>query len=110
MSGFVALAVLAFAIFFIVAAFALVGFLLKILFWAVLFPIRLVFKLLFGLVGLTLGAVLLPFVLLVAGIAVIGALVAGLIALITPILPVLIFLFVGWAIYRVSSRRPSPVI
>jgi hypothetical protein len=110
MSGVVALAVIAFAVFFILGTLALVGFLLKVLFWAVLFPIRLAFKLIFGLVGLTLGAILLPLVLLVAGIAVVGALVAALIALITPLLPVLLLLLVGWAIYRVSSRRPSPVI
>jgi hypothetical protein len=110
MSVVVAVALIAFAGFFILATFALVGLLLKLLFWAVLFPIRLAFKLLFGLVGLTLGAILLPFVLLVAGVAVVVALVAGLIALITPMLPVILFLLVGWAIYRVSSRRPSPVI
>jgi hypothetical protein len=110
MSGALAVAVIAFAGFFILGTIALVGLLLKILFWALLFPIRLAFKLMFGLIGLTLGAIFLPVLLLVAGIAVVGVLVAGLIALITPLLPVLLFLLVGWAIYRVSSRRPSPVI
>jgi hypothetical protein len=104
MSGFLALTFIAFALFCILGTVALVGFLVKILFWAVLFPIRLAFKLIFGLVGLTLGAVLLPFVLLVAGIALVGALVAALIALVTPLLPVILLGLVGWAIYRVSNR------
>ena len=111
MSGVVlAVAVIAFAGFFILASLALVGLLLKVLFWAVLFPIRLALKLTFGVIGLTLGAILLPFVLLAAGIALVVALIAGLIALITPMLPVVLLLLVGWAIYRVSVRRPSPVI
>jgi hypothetical protein len=105
MSGFAVLAVIVFAVLFILGAFALVGFLLKLLFWAVFFPIRLALKLLFGLVGLTLGAILLPFMLLVAGIAVVGALVAGLIALVTPLLPVILLGLVGWGIYRASIGR-----
>ncbi len=104
MSGFLALAVIASAVLFILGTVALVGFVLKVLFWALLFPLRLAFKLILGLVGLTLGALLIPFVLLIAGIAIIGALVAGLIALITPLLPVILLGLVGWAIYKVSSR------
>lgn len=104
MSGFLALTVIAFAVLCILGTMALLGFLLKVLFWAVLFPVRLAFKLTFGLVGLTLGALLMPFVLLLAGIAVVGALVAALIALITPLLPVVLLCLVGWAIYRVSAR------
>jgi hypothetical protein len=103
MSGAIALAVLAFAAFFILATIALLGFLVKVLFWAVLFPIRLALKLTFGLLGLALGAIVLPFVLLVAGIAVIGAIVAALFALLAPLLPVLLLVLVGWAIYRASS-------
>lgn len=110
MSGVAALAIIAIAAFFILGAIALVGLVLKVLLWAVFFPIRLAFKLVFGLLGVALGAIVLPFVLLLAGIAVVVALVAGLIALITPLLPVILLLLVGWAIYRVSLRRPSPVI
>jgi hypothetical protein len=110
MSGFIALAVLAFAAFFILGTIALIGLVLKILFWAVFFPIRLALKLVFGLLGLGFAVVLMPIVVIVAAVAVIGALIAALFALLAPLFPVLLLGLVGWAIYRASSRRPSPVI
>jgi hypothetical protein len=107
MSAFIALAVLAFAVFCILGTLALVGFVLKVLFWAVLFPIRLVFKLVFGIVGLGLAAFVGPILLLVAGIAVVGALAAAFIALVAPLLPLLLLAFLGWAIYRASTRSSA---
>jgi hypothetical protein len=107
MSGLLAVAVIVSAVLFILGTVALVGFIVKVLLWALLFPLRLAFKLVFGLVGLTLGGLLIPIVLLVAGIGLIGALVVGLIALITPLLPVILLGLVGWAIYRISNREQT---
>ena len=110
MSGIIAVAVIACAAFFILGTLALIGFVLKILLWAILFPIRLVLKLVFGIVGFGLAAVLLPIIVIIGGIAVVGALVAALFEVIAPLLPVLLLGLLGWAIYRASSSRPSPVI
>jgi hypothetical protein len=103
MPELLALAVIAVGVVFLLGTIALIGFVLKVLFWAVLFPIRLAFKVIFGLGGLVLGAVLVPIVLVVVAVAVIGALIAGVIALVTPLLPVILLGLVGWAIYRASS-------
>jgi hypothetical protein len=89
---------------------AIIGFVIKLLFWAVLFPIRLALKLVFGVLGIGLAALVLPIVFVIAGVAIVGAIVAALFAIVAPLLPVLLLCFVGWAIYRASSRRPSPVI
>ena len=102
MSGFVALAVIAAAVFCVLGTLALIGFVLKILFWVVLFPIRLAFKLVFGILGIGLAAIVAPVVLLIAGIAVIGALIAALLAIVAPLIPVILLVLVGWAIYRIS--------
>src|SRR5688572_27927992 len=99
MSGFIALADIALAAFFILGTIALIGLVLKILFWAIFFPIRLALKLVFGLLGLGFAVVLMPIVVIVAGIAVIGALIAALFALLAPLVPVLLLGLVGWAIY-----------
>jgi hypothetical protein len=104
MSGFIALAVIACAVFFVLGTLALIGFILKVLFWAVFFPIRLAFKLIFGLLGLGLAVVLIPLVMIVAFIAIVGALLAALFAVVAPLLPVLLLGLVGWGIYRASTR------
>jgi len=103
MSGVVALGVIAFAIFCILGTLALVGFVLKILFWALLFPIRLAMKLVFGILGVGLAAIVGPILLLVAVVAVLAALAAAFVALVLPLLPVLLLLVLGWAIYRGST-------
>lgn len=110
MEAFIVLAFIACAVLFIVGTLALIGFVLKILLWTVFFPIRIILKLVFGIIGFGLAALLLPIILVVAGIAVVGALIAAVFALLAPLLPVLLLGLVGWAIYRASSRRPSPVI
>jgi hypothetical protein len=105
MSGFLVLAIVALVGICVLAAIAIIGLVLKVLFWIVLFPIRLVLKLTFGLLGVALGAVLLPIVLVIAGIAILGAVLTALFAIVAPLLPVLLLALVGWAIYRASSRR-----
>ena len=104
MSGLIALAVIAVAVCCVLATLTLIGFVLKLLFWVVLFPIRLALKLVFGIVGVGLAVIAAPIVLLVSGIAIFAALVAAVIAIVTPLLPVILLLLLGWAIYRISSR------
>jgi len=104
MSGLIALAVIALAVCCILTTLTLIGFVLKLLFWVVLFPIRLALKLVFGILGVGLAVIAAPIVLLIAGIAIFGALVAAVIAIVTPLLPVILLLLLGWAIYRISSR------
>lgn len=100
----VALLVIGAAIFFVVATIAVIGFFLKLLFWIVLFPIRLALKLVFGIIGFGLAALLAPILFLVAGIAVIGAILAAVVALLAPLMPLLLVVFVGWLIYRASTN------
>jgi hypothetical protein len=110
MGTLIALVVLAFTVAFIIGTLALVGFIIKAVFWIVFFPIRLLFKMVFWTIGAGLAALMLPIVLVVAAVAVIGSILAAVFALLAPLLPVALVALVGWAIYRGSTRRPSPVI
>jgi hypothetical protein len=110
MGTLIALSAFAVAACFLFAVLALVGLVLKTILWIVFFPIRFVLKLVFWILGAGIAVLVLPLVLLVAGIAIIGALVAAILSLLAPLLPVAIVALVGWGIYRASTRRPSPVI
>ncbi len=85
--------------------------------WLVMLPIKLLFgfvfgglfRVVFGVVGAILGLVLAPLVLIVAGIALVGAFLVALVALVTPLVPVALLLLLGWAIYRVAIR-PTPAL
>ena len=110
MGEFLILAFLATAAFFILATLALIGLVLKVLFWVVFFPIRIVLKLTFGVLGLVFGVMLLPIVLVIAAVAVLGAIAAAIFAILAPLTPLLLLALVGWAISRASSQRPSPVM
>ncbi len=105
----VALLVIGAAIFFVIATVAVIGFFLKLLFWVVLFPIRLALKLVFGIVGFGLAALLAPVLFLVVGVAIIGAVIAAILALLAPLLPLLLVALVGWLIYRASTNRTYEV-
>jgi hypothetical protein len=89
----------------IVFALLAVGFVLKLVFWLVFLPIRLLFKLLFGLGGLLVGVVAVPILLLLVVGGIVLALLAALASLVLPLLPVVLLGFVGWAIYK--GRRDS---
>ena len=104
MSGLIALAVIALAVCFLLGTLALIGFVLKFLFWVVLFPIRLVLKLVFGILGIGLAVVAAPVVFLIAGVAIFAALAAAIIAIVMPLLPVILLGLLGWAIYGMSTR------
>ena len=105
------LGALAFAFFgVVVLPFMLIGLLFKLIF----LPIRLVFfllgglfRLVFGLLGGLLGLVLAPVMMLVVGVAIIGALIVGVLSLLAPLLPVVLLGTLAWAIYRLV-RRPNP--
>jgi hypothetical protein len=97
----------------IVAAVVAVGALiLRVAFWAILLPFKIVFGLLFlpfwigkTLLRLAFGVVLVP-VLLVGGILVaFVAAIAAIVAIITPLLPFAIVAFLIWMVFR-SFGRP----
>ena len=90
----------------VVGLLAVLGTILKLLFWIVLLPLRLVAGLLIGLFGLLVSLVAAPFVALAVGAGVFIALAV----LLVPMLPVLLLAIIGWAIYKATSRRPAPVI
>jgi hypothetical protein len=98
------------AFFCLFAVLAFVGFAVKAAFWLLFFPIRLLFKMIFGLLGAGLALLFAPLMLLFIGIVVIGVILTALVSLLAPLLPVALVALVGWAIYRGSTRRPSPVI
>ena len=106
---------------FAIAAFSLTGALalpliaLAGVLWLVTLPFRLLFgfafggmfRLVFGIGGALLGIIFFPLILVVVGIALVGALVAGLAALLTPLIPVVLLALLGWGIYRASRPRAS---
>jgi hypothetical protein len=110
MGTLIALTAFAVAGCFIFATLALVGLVIKTVLWIVFFPIRFLLKLVFGILGAGLAMLVLPLMVLVAGIAIIGGIIAALLSLLAPLLPIALVALVGWGIYRASTRRPSPVI
>lgn len=94
----------------VAAVIGLVFFVLKVVFWVVLFPFRILFKILMipvwltlGAIGLAAGAALLPLLLVVvAGVVVVG-LIAAALAVLLPAIP---FVLLGLAIWAIVRRRP----
>lgn len=98
------LAVVAGAIVLVIAA---VVALVKLLLWVVFFPIRLVLGLLWVPVGLILGAlgvllgiVVLPLAVGAIGIFVIASMVAAFVGFLIPVLPLVLFVLLVWALVR----------
>jgi hypothetical protein len=103
--------------FLLLTAFALV---FGGLVWLVTLPIRFLFRVVFGGIGLVLGGLGGLFGAIVGGlgalfglavaavvmVALAGAFVAALLALLAPLVPVVLLLGLGWAIYR-GSRQPT---
>ena len=85
---------------------ALIGALVGGLVWIVMFPIRLLFRILLGVVGVGLGLLFMPFILAL----VVVALVVAAIAALAPLLPLAAVGLIGWAIYKAVTRRPAPAI
>lgn len=103
-----ALVVLAFVLFVVVAALAVIGAILKFLFWLVLLPFRLVVYLLvlpFLLLKFLIGGVLLVVLGPVIVIGAVLAFIAFALALLAPLLPLLALAALIWFIVRVT--RPA---
>ena len=77
--------------------------------WLVLLPLRILFKLIFGLVGGLIGLLVAPIIMLVVGVALVGAFFAAALALLTPLIPLALLFLLGWGLYRLFVR-PSPAI
>lgn len=93
------------------ALMGLVVFVVKIVFWAVLLPLRILFKLIMfpvwlavGAVGLAAGTALLPLLLLAAVVVVVVGAVATLLALLVPAIP---FVLLGLMIWAVMRKGPA---
>lgn len=110
--------------FFVLAMLAVVGlciaaivgfvlFLLKMVLWAVFFPIRLLFKLLwlpfglaFGTIGMGLSVVAVPFLLLMLGGVLIFGLITAIIGLMIPAIP---FVLLGLLLWSIFGSRATAV-
>jgi hypothetical protein len=98
MIAFIVLSALALAF---AGAIAIPFIVIGAVFWLITFPIRLLFKLIGGILGIG------PIVMLVVVVAAIGALLAALVSLVAPLLPVALLGLLVWAVYRVT-KRPNP--
>ena len=121
MLGLIALAGFLMGGFVLAAILGVMVFALKIVFWAVFLPFRIISKIFFGVIfkvlmfpiwlmlgalGMAAGAVAMPLLLVVvAGVAVFGIL-AALFALLLPLLPFVMFGLLIWAFMR---KRPAVV-
>jgi len=97
------------------AAIAVPFLLIGALIWLVLLPFRIlfhltfgliggIFKVLFGLGGALLGIVVLPVVLIIAGVALVGAFFVAVLGLLAPLIPTALLALLGWGIYRLFVR------
>jgi len=121
MLGLIALAGLLMGGFAVAAILGVVMFALKIVFWTIFLPFRILSKIFFkvifralmfpiwltvGALGMAASAVAMPVMLVVlAGVAIIGVL-AALFALLLPLLPFVMFGLLIWAFMR---KRPAVV-
>jgi hypothetical protein len=87
---------------------SIVGFFVHALFWLITLPFRIVFKIIFGLGGLFLGILFAPFLLVIALIGMVVAVVGGVLSLFAPLVPLVLLGGFGWAIYRLGWKRPAP--
>ena len=99
-----------------VAAVVSVGvFVLRMAFWMVLLPLRMLFGLLFvpfwiakTVLKVAFGVLLLPLMLIVGGVLAVAAFLAALVAVVTPLVPLLILGLLIWVVAR-SFRRPAAI-
>jgi hypothetical protein len=110
-----------------VAVAAVIGFLfllLKLVFWVVFFPLKLVFSLVFlpirllfklttlpfglafGTVGVGLGLIALPLIILVVGGVLLVGLVVAIVAVMIPAIP---FILLGLLLWSVFRKRPAVI-
>jgi hypothetical protein len=75
--------------------------------WLVLLPFRLLFKLVFGVLGAAFGLLAAPLFVLVAGLALAGVVVTGTLALLAPLVPIALLALLVWGIYRIAVPRAA---
>ena len=85
-------------------------FLLFVAFWLITLPIRILFRLMFGLGGGLLRLLLVPVIVLVFGVVAFALMLAAVVALLAPLVPVALVALAAWAIYRMTTRRSVPAI
>ncbi|MBY0496587.1 MAG: hypothetical protein K2Y23_20470 [Cyanobacteria bacterium] len=97
----------------VAAILGIVFLVLKLAFWAVLLPFRLLTKLIWvpiglaaGGVGLAAGAAIIPIALVIGLVVAVLAAIAAVLALLIPAIP---FLLLGLAVWAVLRRRPAAV-
>ena len=104
------------------ALLAIPALLFGLVIWVITLPFRLFFGLIFGMFGMVfgiirfvfgivggiLGLVLAPIGILILGVLLIGGVIDGLMSLLAPLVPVALLGLLVWAIYRITSRRPTP--
>lgn len=112
MLGFLALAGLLMGGFAFMAVCGLIFLVLRVVFWAVFFPIRILMKLLWlpfaligGVLSLAAGVTILPILLTIGLVVAAVAALAALVALLVPATP---FVLLGLMIWVVMRRRPVP--
>ena len=96
------------------AFFSLIGlvfFIIRMAFWTVLLPLRILFKVMMipvglalGAVGLAAGAAAIPILLVVVTAVVVVGAIATLLALLVPAIP---FVLLGLAIWALVRKRPA---
>lgn len=90
---------------------SLVFFIIKIVLWTVLLPLRILFKVLMipvaltvGAIGLAAGAAAIPILLLVVTAVVVVGAIAAVLALLVPAIP---FILLGLMIWAIVRKRPT---
>ena len=101
---FLLLSALALAALGVGGALVLPFLLLGAVLWLATWPIRFLFRLVFGVLGALLGLLVAPVVIVAVGFALLVAFAATVIALLAPLVPVVLVLLLGWAVYRFAIQ------
>lgn len=88
--------------FFLVIAFMAV--------WLITLPFRILLRIAFGLGGGLLRLLLAPIILLVVGVVLFALMIAAVVAILAPLVPVVLLGLSAWAIYRMAVRRSVPAV
>ena len=78
--------------------------------WLVTLPFRILFRIVFGLGGGLLRLLLAPVMFLMFGVVLFAVLIAAVLAILAPLIPVALLGLAAWAVYRMTTRRSVPAI
>ena len=84
----------------------MIGLVLKLVFFVVFLP----FRILGGVLKLTLGLLLLPVIAIAGVVGIVGLGVAAIFALLLPLIPVALAVLAVWGLARLLARRPTAVV